>query len=125
VNVYISGPITGKKDNNRQAFEKATETILAMGNSSRPVGVVDPCVLAQNLRIHFHCIGIETEPMWEDYMREDIKCLMDCTYVFQLPGWEKSKGATIEHFIARTLGIPCFKTYRGLEKAIGGVYDDN
>lgn len=38
-------------------------------------------------------------------MRADIKVLVDCDGIALLPGWEKSPGATLEHSIARGLGL--------------------
>jgi len=46
-----------------------------------------------------------TQDTWEDYMRHDIKQLMDCHAVALLDGWEDSKGAGIEVGIALKLGF--------------------
>lgn len=55
-------------------------------------------------------IGEEIEkkiknPTWIDYMREDLKKLVQCDSVFMLKGWRKSKGAKIEHYIAKKLAM--------------------
>lgn len=42
---------------------------------------------------------------WHVYIRRDIKALADCTRIAMLPGWENSKGATLEHHIAHELGM--------------------
>ncbi len=48
----------------------------------------------------------DTGPMtWEDYIRRDIKALMDCTHIAMLPQWEKSRGAKLEKHIAEALGM--------------------
>jgi hypothetical protein len=39
------------------------------------------------------------------YMREDIKALLSVDAIALLPGWEHSKGARLEHDIARALGL--------------------
>ena len=44
-------------------------------------------------------------PTWFDYMKVDIKALLECDYVYMLPGWKKSNGARIEKFIAFIFGI--------------------
>jgi hypothetical protein len=42
---------------------------------------------------------------WEDCMRKDIAELVTCAAIYLLPGWEKSKGAVLEHHIAYRLGL--------------------
>ncbi len=85
--VYISGPMTGVKDYNRQAFKAAEEKIKAMGYE-----VVNPCKLDHS-----------GNGKWEEYMRTDIKALMDCDAIYMLKGWEDSNGAIIELKLALDL----------------------
>jgi nucleoside 2-deoxyribosyltransferase len=47
-----------------------------------------------------------SRPTWLDYMRADIKALVDCDSVLILPGWEESRGARVERMLAEALGIP-------------------
>ena len=42
---------------------------------------------------------------WEVCMKFDIKILMDCDCLVLLPNWEKSKGANLETYLCRKLGI--------------------
>ena len=42
----------------------------------------------------------EPDMTWEDYMRLDIRAMMDCDTIFMLPNWTKSRGARLEHQIA-------------------------
>lgn len=42
---------------------------------------------------------------WNACMRRDIPELVTCDAVVLLPGWERSKGATLEHHIARALDM--------------------
>jgi hypothetical protein len=94
--IYISGAITGMPDLNRPAFQKAAEEIAANGNV-----FINP---------HEICAGLEG---WNDCMKMCIReiCLAD--QVYMLTGWQKSKGAKIEHSIAKRLGIPI--VYQGVE----------
>ena len=41
-------------------------------------------------------------------MRRDIAALMDCDGIMMLPGWEKSRGALIEHWVALELKMPVY-----------------
>jgi nucleoside 2-deoxyribosyltransferase len=90
--VYISGPITGRHDYNRPAFLKAADALAACG--------FDP--------INPHDVGdrLSADAVWLDYMRVDIKAMMDADAVLLLPDWHESKGASIEADLAKQLGIP-------------------
>jgi hypothetical protein len=86
---YISGPMSGLPDNNYPAFSKEEARLRGMG-----ITVVNP---AAN--------GLPANAEWNDHMREDIRMLMDCSSIHMLPGWQKSRGATLEHQIAVALGF--------------------
>ncbi|MDF8363317.1 MULTISPECIES: DUF4406 domain-containing protein [Achromobacter] len=90
--VYLAGPMTGKADHNFPAFHAAAERLRAFG-----LDVVNPAD---------H--GVVDGMGWADYMRWDIVKLAGCHSVYVLPGWEKSKGASLEVAIARALGMPLF-----------------
>jgi hypothetical protein len=90
--VYISGPMTGLPDLNYPAFFEAAKQVEAKGwVAVNPAGNGLPAGLA-----------------WVSYMREDIAMLMKCTAILLLPGWEKSKGARLEHHIASQLGMDVY-----------------
>lgn len=42
---------------------------------------------------------------WQHYMRLGLTQLVRCHGVALLEGWERSRGATLEHFIATQLGL--------------------
>lgn len=86
---YISGPMTDMPDLNFPAFHAAAARLRAQG-----VEVVNPAEL-----------GEHEGWAWADYLRRDIKALADCQTIYLLPGWENSKGARLEHHIARELGL--------------------
>lgn len=88
---YISGPMTGMPDLNFPAFHKAAAMLRATGNE-----VVNPAELDEL---------DAAELSWEDYMRRDIRALVECTHIAMLPGWQNSKGATLEWQIADALGL--------------------
>lgn len=91
IKVYISGPISGKEDGNIEAFCDAALDILTSGNYP-----VNP-----------HDVGyfLPLESSWLDYMRVDIKALVDCDEIYMLRGWWRSRGARLEWLIARGLGM--------------------
>ena len=87
--VYISGPITGIDFGNRFAFSCARNALELCGYE-----VVDPSE-----------VKLDDDASWADYMRADLKLLLDCDFIYMLEGWEDSKGARIERELAENLGI--------------------
>ena len=85
--IYISGPMTGYPDLNRAAFNAKAAELRAQGHE-----VVNPAEMPE--------IPGGT---WADYMRADLKVMLDCEAIYLLPGWRKSRGARVEHFVARVL----------------------
>ena len=55
--------------------------------------------------------GIVPGYRWEDYMKDDIKLLCDCDAIYFLKNWTDSKGAIMEHEIAKQLSIPTIEIY--------------
>jgi hypothetical protein len=92
--VYISGPMTGLPDLNKSAFAEAEKIVNDLGFIA-----VNP---------HNLPLPKKDEYTWEDYMRNDIKYLMDCDIIVVLPGWEKSRGANIEVELCYSLKIPYY-----------------
>lgn len=87
--VYISGPMTGLPGLNFPAFHAAASDLRAQG-----LDVVNPADF-----------GADDGLAWADYLRMDIRALVDCDAVHMLPGWRGSKGARLEHHIAVELGF--------------------
>lgn len=95
--IYLSGPITGH-DNWKDIFNaKAAEL-------SEDYKVVNPVDVGEGLEAEFAAAGLGS-PRYEDYIRRDLHRLLDCDAIFMLPGWTESTGATLEHDIAKTIGL--------------------
>ena len=86
---YISGPMSGYPEYNRSQF-----TIAAKMLRERGYEVCNPIELDES-----------PDLAWSDYLRKDIRALMDCTGVITLPGWQESRGASLEVHIAHALGM--------------------
>lgn len=91
--IYLAGPMSGLPDHNFPAFHEAAARLR-----SRGFQVINPAELD----------GGDTGRSWDYYMRRDIRHLMDANAVAVLTGWEESKGASLEVYIARALGMPVF-----------------
>ena len=94
--IYISGPITGIENGNKEAFDHVEGELKARGHE-----VVNP-----------HSLPHNHGKSWEEYMREDIKALLDCEAVYALAGWSRSRGAVVEVDLADTLGITVHENMR-------------
>lgn len=87
--VFISGPMSGIKDFNKPAFDKAEQWLTEAGYS-----VFNPA------RMHF-------DDSWthEEIMRIDLAALSQCDYILMLPKWYYSKGAIQEYHYANAIGV--------------------
>lgn len=85
--LYIAGPMTGYPDHNFPAFNAMAKNLRELGFE-----VVNPAELVEDT----------TQP-WEFYMRRDIPLLCQCDGIVLLPGWQHSRGAQLEQYIARAL----------------------
>lgn len=91
--LYIAGPMTGLPEFNYPAFEDARRRFEAAGYT----------VLCPTDNGKDHELG--SRP-WSWYMRAALRQLMDADGVAVLPGWEASRGATLEVHVAQSLDIP-------------------
>ena len=79
---YLSGPITGHKDYRRQ-FAEAAAALKEMGYN-----VINPAAIDDAIPVE--CMS------YEEIMRIDLELLSTADYLVQLPGWERSIGASRE-----------------------------
>lgn len=87
--IYISGQITGLDYDEAFALFENVEPLL----KDNGFEVVNPMKIKHN-----HDLS------WINYMKTDIKALMDCNTIYMLSNWTKSTGADIERRIALDLG---------------------
>jgi hypothetical protein len=89
--VYISGPISGLPNDNREAFASAAAWLRSAGHDP-----INPLEIADRLPL---------DSAWADYMREDLRAMLDAEAVYLLPGWQMSRGACLEYRVAEALGM--------------------
>lgn len=100
--IYISGPMSGLPEMNFPAFEQASKRLRELGYA-----VISPheVTLSEYPTGYKPITAEEKKAMWEAFMKEDIKQMMDCDMVATLEGWMNSKGARIEVGLAEDLGM--------------------
>ena len=89
---YISGGMSGLPDFNFPAFHRAAAHLRSIGYV-----VVNPAEMDE--------MHPGESLTWEQYLRRDIRALMDCSQIAMLPGWQRSRGARLEYHIATELGM--------------------
>lgn len=87
MHIYISGKVSGTTDFYKR-FEEAESYLSKLGYV--PINPVKNAPSYQT---------------WEYYMRNDIIKLMCCDSIYMLKGWRRSRGARLEHHIAKKLGF--------------------
>jgi len=94
VRVYISGPME-KDPGHVEKFNAAFVALARAGHA--PVSPVD---IGRALKYR-----MGREPTRYEYMRADIKAMMDCDAICMLDGWNRSKGSRVEKELAEELEI--------------------
>lgn len=96
--VFLSGPITGMPNLNREAFLEEQARLWVEGcDVFSPLSV--PRLTEEQV------VYLSEERQWVYYMKQCIKALLACESVRFLPGWQNSRGACLEHKIAVALGM--------------------
>ena len=90
--VYLSGPITGIENYNKEAFDKAEKLVKALGYK-----VINP----HKIKLLKKFNG----KFWGNYMRADLRELMKADILILLDGWVKSDGANLELYNAQKIGM--------------------
>ena len=85
--IYIAGPVDGVPD----CLDRfgAAELVL-IGEGHQPVNPLP---------------GAPAGASWEAHMKRDIRLLLECDAILLLDGWERSRGARLEAYIADQIGI--------------------
>jgi len=112
---YLAGPMSGIPAFNYPAFDEAAAELRKMGYKiTSPAEMDDPEVAKVALESPLGELGdgmvVNGEcHTWGDFLSRDVKLLADeCGGIILLPGWEKSKGARLECFVAIQCGYDCY-----------------
>ena len=87
--IYLSGPMSGRPDFNKPAFNARAAELRALGHK-----VINPAE-----------VDLGPGATWAEYIAHDLKLmeLEGCTHLDQLEGWENSPGAQIELIASKRL----------------------
>lgn len=97
--IYIAGPMTGLPNYNFEAFDNAEKILKARG-----LEPMNPANIGRKWLIeNSHREPNESE--YQDILRQDKELLNQCSMIYLLRGWEKSRGAKIELRHALNLGL--------------------
>lgn len=96
--VYLAGPMTGYPEFNFPAFFEAEKRW-----TDKKYEVLNPARTDNG----------DTTKEHKYYMRRDIEMLLDADAVAFLPGWQNSKGATVEYVVAQAISLPMFDAITG------------
>lgn len=91
--IYISGKITGTDDYEAK-FAEAEKKLEEQGYL-----VINPVEYGKLLQDIFS----PKVPKWRDYMKSDLQALMTTDRIYMLKDYKESKGARLEHFLAKIL----------------------
>lgn len=123
--VYISGPIAGKPNGNRDAFQKAADLVRLAGHDP-----MNPQDLDHSHPLQEECSGDAVprlrgerperregvEHRYGCYMRADLLALIQkADAILTLHDWQFSRGAKVEVAVADICGIPRVKLRNATE----------
>ena len=94
---YLSGPSTGYPDCNYKAFAAAEAYLTHLGFE-----VVNPLELDEK---PFDPQGKVNDEEWLKFIVRDIRLMAKADAIYQLPGWERSFGASVEFLVAKRLKL--------------------
>lgn len=91
--IYVSGKITGTSDYATR-FSAVEDKLIAEGYE-----VLNPVREGKRLERYLE----PEKPTWVQYMKYAIAAMMKADYIYMMSGWNQSKGAQLERFLARVL----------------------
>ena len=102
--LYLCGPVTGLPDYNRAAFAATAAQLEAAGFS-----VINPAERGAD----------QPGWGWAQYLRRAIRQMLVCDAVAVLDGWEASRGANVEVYLAENVELAVQPVAFWLERGPG------
>jgi hypothetical protein len=101
--------MTGLPGRNYALFNSETERLRRRG-----FRVLNPAEIDEMYQTR----TMKAQPSWEWYMRKGIGMVLRADGIAVLPGWESSKGASLEVHIGDTLNLPVRTVDLWVEKGL-------
>lgn len=103
--IYVSGPMSLIPDMNKAAFNEAAAELRQQGHT----------VLVPHEITAVAANSANDACSWDQAMRADLIAMLraDCDTIAMLPGWEHSRGARLEHHVAKKLGYDIYSYAHG------------
>jgi len=98
--------MSGIEDWNFPAFFEAEEQLKELGHETLNPATNDGADL--KTAIQNAISARDSGVTWSSYMRRDLSNLVLSDSLCLLPGWQRSKGASLEVYVAKALGIPLY-----------------
>lgn len=101
--IYISGKMTGEP-NYRNIFNLAATHCTHKYNTTE---IINPVDLSDKIACKH---GFSEEDSFKEenrkiYLKTDLQYLMNCDSIYMIYNWRKSRGAKLEHIVAKELGL--------------------
>ena len=104
MNIYLAGPMSGKKDHNFPAFFAAAKQLRKQGHTVFSPAEVDLEDYTDHQAIHDDEAKRGFHAVWRERLAVDFEWIMlKADAVFVLPGWEESWGVNAELALADAL----------------------
>jgi nucleoside 2-deoxyribosyltransferase len=107
--VYVAGPMNGYPRHNFPAFHAESARLRALGYE-----VLSPAEKTGEqaaIEAEQHGPEFRESQTYKDFLKADLRMVLDSDAVQLLPGWEHSRGATLEVHVARAVGIEVWEPH--------------
>jgi hypothetical protein len=109
--IYVAGPMRGYENYNYPAFDRCARvlreqgwTVINPAELDREAGkpMADPMAFSPDTNYEDH------EFMRTALLRDVVAICKDCTAIYMMSNWERSKGANAELALAKALGLDIY-----------------
>lgn len=111
LSVYVAGPMAGMHEHNFPAFAAETARLRALGYQVlSPHEKVPPADLQAAIA---GGLDWRNTPAYREYLKADLRMVLEVDALSCLPGWWGSNGARLEVFVAHKVGTPTWCAQHG------------
>ena len=120
MNVYIAGPMRGYDRHNFPAFDEAFQRWSGAGHRVITPAALDRALSGDEL------VELSDTPDNPVFFRRaiqiDVLVICSVDAIALLPGWERSRGTTVELALAQMLGLPIYDAMRDPREGLLQLY---